>query len=227
MKKREKKTRPIVLVGAIIFIIIVVMMAAVLIVNAHVKRSSAESIIASQDACLVDADCILVLGAGVWNGSPSPMLADRLDYAIALYFSGASGKLLMSGDHGTKSYDEVNVMKDYALDAGVPSDDIFMDHAGFSTYESVYRAKEIFQVEKVIIVTQQYHLYRALYVADKLGLDAWGVASNPREYSGQTYRELREILARTKDWAYAIIRPEPTFLGDSIPISGNGNATKG
>lgn len=170
-------------------------------------------------------DCILVLGAGVRNGSPRPMLQDRLDYAIKLYNDGVAKKLLMSGDHGQKDYDEVNVMKEYAINKGVPSEDIFMDHAGFSTYESIYRAKDIFKAKKIIIVTQEYHLYRALYISKSLGVSAVGYASDPRQYAGQLYRNLREILARDKDFLYCIFKPKPTYLGDAIPVNGNGDLT--
>ncbi len=170
-------------------------------------------------------DCILVLGCGVWGNNPSHMLEDRLLQGIELYEYGASEKMLMSGDHGRENYDEVNVMKDFAADRGVDTDDIFMDHAGFSTYESMYRAKEIFKAEKILIVTQDYHLYRAIYDARALGMEAYGVASNPRGYAGQLYRDIREILARNKDFIYCIIKPEPTYLGDEIPVQGNGNVT--
>ena len=170
-------------------------------------------------------DCVLVLGCGVWGDTPSHMLEDRLLEGISLCQSGASKKLLMSGDHGRKGYDEVNVMKKFAVDRGIPSEDVFMDHAGFSTYESMYRAKEIFKAEKILIVTQDYHLYRAIYDARALGLEAYGVASNPRSYGGQLYRDIREILARNKDFIYSIIKPEPTYLGEAIPVQGNGNLT--
>jgi vancomycin permeability regulator SanA len=116
-------------------------------------------------------------------------------------------------------------MKGFAINEGVPSSDIFMDHAGFSTYESLYRAKEIFKADKIIIVTQKYHLYRALYVAEKLGIEAYGVASSPREYYGQSGRDAREVLARVKDFFYVIARPKPTYLGESIPVNGDGDIT--
>ena len=131
----------------------------------------------------------------------------------------------MSGDNGQEGYDEVNVMKDYAIEKGIPSEDIFMDHAGFSTYESIYRAKEIFQVKKAIIITQKYHLYRALYIANKLDLDVIGVGADPRTYSGQIFREAREILARNKDFVQVIFKIKPTYLGETIPVSGDGNIT--
>ena len=201
-------------------------MAALLIIDCTVKSASKGKIVSETEAASAQADCILVLGAGVWNGNtPSPMLADRLDCAIRLYFAGAAPKLLMSGDHGSADYDEVNVMKDYAIAAGVPSEDIFMDHAGFSTYESIYRARDIFEVQRPLIVTQRYHMYRALYIADALGLDACGVSADTRRYAGQSYRAARELLARAKDFVQCITQPEPTFLGETIPITGNGNQT--
>lgn len=131
----------------------------------------------------------------------------------------------MSGDHGRKEYDEVNIMKNYAIEKGIPSENIFMDHAGFSTYESIYRAKEIFEAKKVVIVTQEYHLYRALYIANQLGIEAYGVGADPRKYVGAAYREIREILARDKDFIKCVFKPEPTYLGDTIPVSGNGDIT--
>lgn len=217
------------LIRLLLFMIICGMGGALFLVvlNAFIKSSAEERILSPEEAKgLTDVDCILVLGAGVWNGNrPSPMLEDRLQQGIWLYRDGVSDRLLMSGDHGRKDYDEVNVMKQYAIAEGIPSADIFMDHAGFSTYESMYRARDIFKAGKVIIVTQEYHLYRALYVAGKLGLDAYGVASDARVYAGQDYRELREILARTKDSIYCLVKPEPTYLGDAIPVSGNGDVT--
>lgn len=170
-------------------------------------------------------DAILVLGAGLRNGKPSPVLKDRLDTAYEVYEIGASNKIIVSGDHGTKTYDEVNVMKDYLTNKGVPSEDIFMDHAGFSTYDSIYRAKEIFQTEKIIIVTQEFHLYRSLYIASKLNLEAKGVSATLRHYTGETTFELREVLARDKDFFKTIIKPKSKYLGDPIPVFGDGNVT--
>ncbi len=173
-----------------------------------------------------DADCILVLGAGVReDGSPSLMLSDRLNTAITLYEGQVSDRLLMSGDHGREGYDEVNVMKGIAAEAGIPTEHIFMDHAGFSTYDSLYRAKHIFQADRVIIVTQGYHLYRAIYIARALGIEAKGVAAPGEDYYGQTYREVREMAARTKDFLLTIWKPEASIMGDAIPVSGDGNVT--
>ena len=175
--------------------------SVLLLANGYVKHSTADQILTSEQAAALEGvDCILVLGCLVKSdGSPSDMLYDRISVGVTLYQNGASPKLLMSGDHGQKEYDEVNTMKAYAIDAGVPSADVFMDHAGFSTYESVFRAKEIFGAKRIVIVTQEYHLYRALYIANALGIEAYGVSADLRGYSGQTKRDLREILARIKE----------------------------
>lgn len=223
-KKTNKLNKKPLKIAALIAIIAV--LAAPLLVNAYVLSSTAGFIVREDEVKDLGADCILVLGAGVWEGGrPSAMLEDRLLKGIELYNSGAAGKLLMSGDHGTKDYDEVNVMKDYAVKAGVPSEDVFMDHAGFSTYESVYRARDIFLAEKIIIVTQEYHLPRALYTAKSLGLDAVGVASDRRGYSNMNYHNMREFAARLKDFGYSILKPPPTYLGDTIPVFGDGDVT--
>lgn len=200
---------------------------AALCLNAHVKNRTSDSIITHEEALAIsDADCILVLGCQVKeDGVPSHMLEDRIKRGIALYQDGAAPKLLMSGDHGRTDYNEVGTMKTIAIDAGVPSQDVFMDHAGFSTYESLYRAKEIFGVDKVIIVTQQYHLHRALYIANQLGIEAYGVDTGYRSYGGQAIRDIREVAARCKDVFTTAFKVPPTYGGDAIPISGDGDAT--
>ncbi len=200
---------------------------AVLGINAIVKGTVKGKILTSdQAAALADVDCILVLGCGVrTDGTPSDMLYDRLRRSVELYELGAAPKLLMTGDHGRENYDEVDVMKSFAVDGGIASQDVFMDHAGFSTYESMYRARDIFQAKKVIIITQKYHLYRAIYIAESLGLEAYGVAADYRGYYGQTKREVREMLARVKDFGTAMLQPKPTYLGKAIPIWGDGNLT--
>ena len=194
------------------------------LINFWVIASTKNQIISLND--VNDSDCILVLGAGVWqNNQPSPMLKDRLDRSVDLFEKGVAPYLVMSGDHGQKNYDEVNVMKDYAKDAGIDSNLIYMDHAGFSTYESLYRLKYIFKAERVIIVTQKYHLYRALYIANALGLDAVGVSAQEINYGGQSVRDLREILARTKDFFSAVFFPKPSIMGDPIPLGSGGDLT--
>lgn len=171
-------------------------------------------------------DCIIVLGCGVNDsGKPMQMLRCRLDKAVELYEKGVSGKLLMSGDHGRTTYDEVNAMKAYAIEKGVPSEDIFMDHAGFSTYETMYRAGAVFCVKTACIVTQKYHLYRSVYDAEKLGIDAIGVPAAQNKTLKQLVRDAREVIARNKDLLYCLLKPLPKYLGDEIPVTGNGDVT--
>ena len=198
----------------------------VLVVNIWMIHSTDKAIYTLDEADQLSGDCILVLGCGVRSdGKPSHMLQDRLDIAIAAYQMGLAPKLLMSGDHGREHYDEVNAMKDYAISKGVPSGDIFMDHAGFSTYESMHRARNIFQCERIIIVTQNYHLYRAIHNARAFGMEAVGISSDLRCYARQLYFDIREAAARVKDWAWCIAKVPPTYLGETIPIFGDGDVT--
>ena len=222
-----RKKRVIVRVLSVLLCLAISGFCGIALINNIVVGSTRGRILSSQEAAqLSDVDCILVLGCLVKdNGVPSDMLSDRLRRGMELYDLGASEKLLMSGDHGRDGYNEVAAMKRYALDAGAASQDVFMDHAGFSTYESLYRAADVFCAKKIIIVTQEYHLYRALYVARMLGLDAYGVASDYRGYSGQLSRDIREVLARVKDVATSVFQPEPTYLGATIPVWGDGDQT--
>ncbi|MCQ2479309.1 MAG: YdcF family protein [Clostridia bacterium] len=203
--------------------------AVALGINFYIKTTQKSRIITAEKAAeLQDVDCIIVLGCKVNDdGTPSDMLRDRLTRGIELYGASAAPKIIMSGDHGRENYDEVNVMKHYAMEYGIPSENIFMDHAGFSTYESIYRARDIFCAKKIIVVSQNYHLYRALYIAEKLGIEAYGVDSDYHIYRGAWINECREILARNKDFFKVIVKPEPTFLGEKIPVSGDGNLTAG
>ena len=218
----SKKIVKIILI--IVVSILCVSIVFVFAINTYVKLSSKSQIVYDYSN-INSVDCILVLGAGITGNKPSPMLEERLLKGIELYEAGVAPKLIMSGDHSREDHDEVNVMKQYAIEKGVPSEDIFMDHAGLSTYESIYRAKEIFQSKKIVIVTQEYHLYRALYIARQLGIDAVGVATEHHSYPGDTAREVREILARNKDFVQCVFKPKPTYLGEVIPVSGNGDIT--
>ena len=222
MKPKSKKRRILHLCFRLLLLAIVL----VLVPDFLVTLSSRTLIVSPEKAAEGSADCVLVLGAGVQpDGRPSPMLSERINTGVKLYKAGAAPKLLMSGDHGTKGHDEVNAMKDAALAAGVPSADVFMDHAGFSTYDSMYRARDIFGAEKIVIVTQAYHLPRALWIAKRMGLEAVGVACDTRRYAGQTYRDLRELAARDKDFIKCLRMPEPKYLGDAIPLTGSGDVT--
>ena len=220
----NKKKRVLRAISALIILAV----ALPLTMNYVVMATTQSRIITPTEAAKLDADAILVLGARVWgNGQPSGILKDRINTGVDLYEAGASDRLLMSGDHGQDDYDEVNAMKDYAIERGVDPDVIFMDHAGFSTYESLYRARDVFQIKTVVIVSQQYHLYRALYIARALGLDAYGVSCDTRDYNSYLLFDFRETLARCKDFLYSIFQPLPTYLGDVIPITGDGSTTNG
>ena len=203
--------------------LIVVCILIIVLINIYIILSVKNKIV--DDIQDNDNDCILVLGAGIRGKNPSPMLEDRLLTAIELYNKGVAPKILVSGDHEYNDYDEVNVMKNYLIEKGIPSEDIFMDHAGLSTYDSVYRTKKIFKASKVIVVTQRYHLYRSLYISKSIGLNSYGVSASKQSYSFQTKRDIREIAARIKDFFKCIFKPEPTYLGEVIPIKGNGDRT--
>ena len=184
------------------------------------------SIVSSDEASISSADAIVVLGASVFaDGTPSGILQDRLDDGIALYFAGVAPKLIMSGDNGTESYNEVRVMKQYAIAQGVPSEDIFCDHAGFSTYESMYRAKYVFGCQRIVVATQTYHLHRALWSAKSLGMQATGVPSDYHEYQKQLQYDIREVPARTKDFFKALFRVPSTYVGDAISLDQDGDVT--
>lgn len=201
--------------------------ALVIIMNLYVFLTTFSDIMSVEEAeKLENVDCIIVLGAGVRaDGTPSAMLKDRLDKGIELYENGVADKIIVSGDHREQYYDEVNAMKSYMIGKGIPSEAIFMDHAGLSTYDSMYRAVNIFGVKSAVIVTQNYHMYRAIYNAKAQGIEAYGVAAEDVVYSGQTYRELREIAARVKDIVYCILKPEATVGGEAISLEESGDVT--
>ena len=207
--------------------IVLVVSLFVLGVNIFVKSSVSDKIITVEKAKDLNADCIIVLGAGLRpDGNPTWMLEDRIKVGDELYKNHAAPKIIMSGDHGRESYDEVNAMKKYAKSEGVPSKDIFMDHAGFETYDTMYRARDVFGAKKVIIVTQKYHLYRAMYAAKKLGLDAYGVSATKRKYDNKQWiRDIREWLARVKIFGKCITKPKPKYLGKKIDLKGSGDVT--
>ena len=222
MDKKRKINRMI----KIMIIGIIILMIAIFSLNIYVVNNTKNEIVKEENVSNIEGvDCILILGAGIWGDKPSPMLEDRLKEGIVLYKQGTTKKIIMSGDHSREDYDEVKIMKEYAESEGVPSEDIFMDHAGFSSYDSVYRAKEIFGVQKMIIVTQKYHLYRSLYIAKKLGIEAYGIESNLRTYPGQVFREIREILARDKDYFKCIMKLEASIMGEKISLDGSGDIT--
>lgn len=198
-------------------------------VSAYISYET-RSVIYAEISQISPAYTALILGAKVHSGGRlSNMLEDRVLTGLELYRQGKVKKLLLSGDHGQQAYDEVNAMRDYLLKQGVPAQDIFMDHAGFDTYSSMYRARDVFQVRDVIVVTQAFHLPRAVFLARSLGLDAVGLVADRRTYTqaSRLKAAAREPLARVKSFAETLLRVKPKYLGDAIPITGDGRQTLG
>ena len=194
-----------------ILIVLIVIILVPVIINFYVILSTKNRIVSGDSELLTDIDYIVVLGAGIRRGKPSPMLEDRLKTGISLYNNDISNKILITGDHMNDDYDEVTVMKNYLLEHGIPEEDIINDNYGISTYDSIYRVKNVYKSNKVVIVSQRYHLYRALFLSDNLDLESYGVEANLRYYYGQWYREIREILARNKDFIKGIIKPKAVY----------------
>lgn len=223
LKFIEKKRKPRLLkmgIGSILALAVLF-----IAVEWHIERSVSEYI--GPFAGEKSFDAVIVLGARVYsNGTVSPILADRLDAGIEAYESGFADKLLLSGDHGRKEYDEVNGMKAYVAERNLPQEDIFLDHAGFNTYDSIFRAKRIFKAKSILISTQAYHLKRAVYIARRIGLEAWGIPADRRDYPKMAYYELREKAARIKDFIKVnLLKSEPRYLGEDMPITGDGRMT--
>ena len=216
--------------GLIRLVITLVVLAAIIVAgtNIYVWQQTKDQMVSLTEAKAKNAQVILVLGAGVKpNGSPSPMLTHRLQTALNLYQAGAAKKILISGDHGQVHYDEIKAMRQWLINHGVSDQVIYADHAGFSTYESAYRAEAIFSVQRAIVVTQPYHLPRALYDCQSRGIEVWGVGAAGNAYRGQVERNLREYLARTKDVAWVLTGQKPTYLGPKISLDGPASATDG
>lgn len=214
-----------------VFVVALVVVGIPVGINAWVcgsTRGSFEQPAQAQaEAGSFDADAIVVLGAGInWDGSPSAILKDRLDVADSLYRAGVAPKIIMSGDNSDSSYNEVMAMAKYAKENGVSADDIFCDHAGLSTYDSMYRLKNVFSVQRCIIVTQEYHLYRAVYDARGFGIDARGVPSDLSDYSAKDSYEQREFLARIKDFIGIIAKMEPQTKSEPVSLNQSGTVTQ-
>ena len=206
--------------------IIVIILLFIFVVNLYVIISSKNQILKDENTKIENFDCLLVLGAGIINNErPTLMLKDRLDKSIELYKKGIVPKIIMSGDHSSENHNEVIIMKNYAIERGIPSKDIFMDHAGFCTYDSIYRAKEIFGVKNMIIVTQKYHLYRSIYIANFLGIKSYGIKSDARIYTKMPYHLVREMLARCKNFIKCIFKMKPKYLGEKISLKQSGDVT--
>ena len=207
---------------AIIFVI------TTIFINVYMIESTKNNIIDVNDIELIEnIDAVVVLGCKAYADGPSLMLKKRLDKTIELY-NKVNNKIILTGDHGTKEYDEVNVMKNYVLENKIPKQDVFLDHAGFNTYDSLYRVKEVFNARKIVVITQKYHLYRALYIAKHLGIEAYGIIADDIPYKGIMIKnEIREILSRDKNFFKVILKPKSKYLGDKINLDGDANITNG
>jgi len=199
--------------------------AGTLIINIWMIGAARKYIYADIDA-IPPRTAVLVLGSMTNGTRLSPVLHDRVVTGINLIENGKGKKLLLTGDHGRQRYDEVNAMRLYVLEnaPSIPEEDIFMDHAGFNTWDSMYRARDVFEVKDLIIVTQEFHIARAVCMARSLGLDAVGYAVNQERFSKQSVRywAVREYFARTKAFFSIVFKPKPRYLGEKIPISGDG-----
>jgi SanA protein len=219
--KMHKKKKVLKKMMTLILVVIIASIAGMLAVDMYVGGTGKKYVM-KWDEITDGYDCIIVPGASVISNSiPSTILKDRLDMAFDIYMNTDIDRILVSGDHGAKTYDEVNVMRDYLINKEIPGENIFMDHAGFDTYQTIYRAKEIFEVDSAIIVTQGFHLYRALYIGEKLDIELVGADSAVREYEHDFKNRIREYPARVKAFLECeIFKPEPEFLGKKIFIYG-------
>ena len=205
---------------ALVFVLTLIALAMMVPI---VMRTLVDRYITTTVDSVPRTEVALVLGASVYRGKPSPVLAERADVAVALYRANKVSKILVTGDNGTLFYDEVTPVRKYLLGAGIPSQDIFLDHAGFDTYSSMYRAREVFLARSLTIVTQDFHLPRALWIARRLGLDAYGIVAAGGENSPSDY--IREIPAAIKALLNVFTDRQPKYLGPTIPLSGNGEET--
>lgn len=204
-------------------IIIALVLAAMVIASPILMRFAVQRYMYVSLDSVPRTEVAIVLGASVIAGKPSPILAERADTAIALYQKKKVAKILVTGDNGALSHDEVTPVRKYLIDAGVAPGDIFLDHAGFDTYSSMYRAQSVFEAQSATIVTQDFHLPRAVYIARHLGLAAYGVVATGHDASLADY--VREIPASVKALFDLTNDRTPKYLGTPIPLTGDGSTT--
>jgi SanA protein len=205
-------------------ILIEVMLAVIFAINAGIY-STTKPYIKENMADLDEAQAALIPGAAIFsNGRLSPVFEARADGAIELYKKGLVSKILVSGDNSTVYHNEVNPVRDYLLRKGIPDEDIFLDHAGFDTYSTMYRARKIFQVKSVIISTQSFHLPRSVFLARSFGMKTQGYRADtaPSSFKNNVHNHIREVLADEKAFMNVLLKREPKFLGDQIPITEDG-----
>jgi len=195
-------------------------LAVILVINAGIYFKTRSYIYNSVDDA-PEAEAVLIPGAAIFpDGTLSSIFIDRVDMAIRVYEAGKVSKILVSGDNSTVSHNEVNPVRTYLLKKGVPDKDIFLDHAGFDTYSSMYRARDIFGVTSVLVSTQSFHLPRSVFIARTLGINAYGVNADEGHIFFRNY--VREVLANEKAMLDLTFHRQPKYLGDKIPIMGDG-----
>ena len=225
MGRSEPLVRKFKIIVIVLISMVIISILGVLAVDHYVSSVGAKQIKTIENT--QTADAVIVFGAAVFGNEVSSTLSIRLDMGYEVYKSGKATKIIVSGDHGRKNYDEVNAMRDYLVKKGASKEDIFMDHAGFNTYDTIYRAKDVFLVKNAILVTQREHLLRALYIAKRLGLNAQGIESGQYDEYEIQYQRPREYLARVKAFLQCdILHPKPKFLGEAISVSGSGVLTE-
>lgn len=215
---------------AVIVCAVVVAVAVVAVANITVVVTTRDDVhtVEQMSEELADnpADAVVVLGASVYaDGTPSDILADRLEVAVDLYKAGAAHAIICSGDNRDSHYNESDAMKAYCVSLGVPSEDVYVDHAGNTTYESIYRAHHVFGAERIIVATQAYHLYRAMFSAGCLGMQVWGVPTDKGVYQDQARYSRREVIARTKDFAMALLGVPVDTQGEAYSLDDSGDLT--
>jgi SanA protein len=228
MKKHTRRWHSIFWPLLVAGLALVLLALAVLVPNLLITQGAKAHIVQTVEEA-PHAQCALILGARIHDdGTPYPMLADRLETGIKLYQSGKVDKLLLSGDNSKQPpYKEVEVMLQYVLERGIPEEDVFTDYSGYDTYDSMYRALKVFQVETMLVPTQDFHLSRAVYIARHLGLDATGVVADIQPYADEGRNAARELLARVKAVLQLYItHPVPGELGGPYPITGDGRTSR-
>lgn len=198
---------------------------AVIATNIYVD-SKTDKLIFEDQSDLPKTNVAIIFGAGIKDNKPGRYLKDRLDAGISLYKNNKVQKLLLSGDNGNDAHDELTVMKLYCFEKGVDTTKIYIDYAGFDSYSTMYRAKEIFKVDTAILVTQQYHLNRCIYIGEKLGIKSYGYSANNGEYKGYNYYSFREYFSIAKSVLDVARNRQPHFLGETVSINGTSNYTK-
>lgn len=213
----------IVWIKLLIFLLLAVL--GLVLLSSAIVHLHARSHLVINQSDLSPAQAVIILGAGVReDGSLSPILKERVDTAVSIYQAGLAKKILMSGDNGTRHYNEVSPVHAYLTELGIPPEDLFLDYAGFDTYDTMYRARAVFEVESGIVVTQAFHLPRAAFIAEAMGMDVQGLAAGG---DVQVKYSLRESLARVKAVLEVRLKRSPTYLGSKIPITGDGRESLG